>query len=109
MNKQSFSSRKHNKGRGLTKLLDISKNIASGEFGLVVYNEHDDGVNDGGQKQSRYEGSLVRSMIPINYKSWNEVPLKLKDKLWDAIKVRIHYSFNYRNWLIYFLLLWLYN
>ena len=41
-----------------------------------------------------YLGVLARTMVPIKYNTWRDVPEQLKDKLWDSIEVTFFYNIN---------------
>ena len=34
-----------------------------------------------------YMGVLARTMVPVYHIDWRLVPIELKDKLWDCVKV----------------------
>ena len=49
-------------------------------------------VGDTSVHLTSYLGVLARTMMPIRYKDWRDVPIQLKEKLWDSIEVTYLYS-----------------
>ena len=82
--------------RGPTLKLEIAKKISEGTKVHIQYNDDGDGVGKGYVQLVSYLGVLVRTMVPIYHTNWRVVPIELKEKLWDCVKV-------YNNILIFFL------
>lgn len=75
------------KGRGSTTLPDVIKDRSSGVRKAIDYNENGQLIGNNSIKCSSYHGVLARTMIPICYKDWFEVPAELKEKLWSCVEV----------------------
>ncbi|KAF5958330.1 hypothetical protein HYC85_005555 [Camellia sinensis] len=75
------------KCRGSTTLPDVIKDRSSGVRKAIDYNENGQLIGNNSIKCSSYHGVLARTMIPICYKDWFEVPAKLKEKLWSCVEV----------------------
>ena len=73
--------------RGMTRKCMIIKNRSKGIKLLIKYNKDDIFVGDASVHLTSYLGVLARTMVPIRYRDWRDVPIQLKDKLWDAIEV----------------------
>ena len=66
---------------------DFRKDVGGRKCFEPQYNEFGVAMNRDAVKMNSLEGSLVRSMIPINIPHWASVSKGLKDNLWDAIQV----------------------
>ena len=77
--------------RGMTQKCTIIKNRSRGIKLLIKYNKDGIFVGDASVHLTSYLGVLARTMVPIRYRDWRDVPIQLKDKLWDAIKVTYLY------------------
>jgi hypothetical protein len=82
----SKDSSSNKKARGRTTMESFRTNFERSQLDLE-YNEVGVAINDAAVKMTSLEGALVRSMIPINIKTWKDVSSGLKDILWDSIKV----------------------
>ena len=71
--------------RGMTRKCTIIKNRSKGIKLLIKYNHDGIFVRDASVCLTSYLSVLVRTMVPIRYRDWRDVPIQLKDKLWDAI------------------------
>ena len=80
------------KPRGMTRKAMIIKNRSKGIKLLIKYNQDGICVGDSSVHLTSYLGVLARTMVPIRYKDWRDVPIPLKDKLWDSIEVTNLYS-----------------
>ena len=58
---------------------------------LVKYNQDGICVGDTSVHLISYLGVLARTMVPIRYKDWQDVPIQLKENLWDSIEVTYLY------------------
>ena len=69
----------------------IIKNRSKGIKLLIKNNQDGIFVRDAYVHLTSYLGVLARTMVPIRYRDWRDVPIQLKDKLWDAIEVTYIY------------------
>lgn len=84
----TMSSTKHRRKRGPTLMKDFRKDMGGRKCIEPQYNEFGVAMNPDAVKINSLEGSLVRSMIPINIPHWASVSDGLKDNLWETIQVR---------------------
>ncbi|XP_042444003.1 uncharacterized protein LOC122029117 [Zingiber officinale] len=74
------------KTRGPTSMCIL---IAAARWGKKSTIEYDDMgrpvYNENGKALQSFIGSVVRSMVPINIKSWPTVPENMKQKVWEEI------------------------
>ena len=80
------------KSRGMTRKVMVIKNRSKGIKLLIKYNQDGIFVGDTSVHLTSYLGVLARIMVPIRYKDWRDVPIQLKEKLWDSIEVTYLYS-----------------
>ena len=80
------------KPRGMTRKSMIIKNRSKRIKLLIKYNQDGIYVGDSFVHLTSYLGVLARTMVPIRYRDWQDVPIPLKDKLWDSIEVTNLYS-----------------
>ena len=53
----------------------------------IQYNDDGEGVGEGYVQLISYLGVLARTMVPVYHFDWRVVPVELKEKLWDCVKV----------------------
>ena len=70
----------------------VIKNRSKGIILLIKYKQDGIFVGDTSVHLTSYLGVLARKMVPIRYKDWQDVPIQLKEKLWDSIEVIYLYS-----------------
>ncbi|CAL5326358.1 unnamed protein product [Camellia sinensis] len=75
------------KGKGSTTLPDIIKDRSFAVRKAIEYNEKSQPIGNNSIKCSSYHRVLARTMIPICYKDWFEVPAELKEKLWSCVEL----------------------
>ena len=80
------------KSRGMTRKAMVIKNRSKGIKLLIKYNQDGIFVGDTSVHLISYLGVFARTMVPIKYKEWRDVPIQLKKKLWDSIEVTYLYS-----------------
>ena len=80
------------KSQGKTRKAMVIKNRSKGIKLLIKYNQDGIFVGDTSMHLISYLGVLARTMVPIRYKDWRDVPIQLKEKLWDSIEVTYLYS-----------------
>ena len=73
--------------RGPTLKLEIAKKRSEGAKIQIEYNNDGDGVGEGYVQLVSYLGVLARTMVPVYHTDWRVVPIQLKEKLWDCVKV----------------------
>ena len=73
--------------RGPTRMLDIW--ALENDFIIVKLDNHGRPIGEEGTAFTRFLGSLVRrpQFAPINYKSWNKMPVKFKEDMLKEIEV----------------------
>lgn len=77
-------------GRGPTYLLRLEKYMNVGKKLVVRYNSRGQPVGKVATLLSSYTGLLARTIVPITYDRWTNVPSNLKEEIWDHVKVFIH-------------------
>ena len=87
MERPTTSSTKR-RPRGATTMEGLRMDVGGRKSVEPYYNEVGVAINRAAVQMNNLEGSLVRSMIPINIPHWASVSKGLKDNLWDAIQVR---------------------
>ena len=65
----------------------IIRNWSRGIKLLIDYNADGIYVGESYVHITSYLGVLARTQVPIRYNTWRDVPVQLKDKLWDSIEV----------------------
>ena len=73
--------------RGPTLKLEIAKKRSEGAKIHIEYNNDRDGVSEGYVQLVSYLGVLARTMVHVYHTDWRVVPIQLKEKLWDCVKV----------------------
>ncbi|RVW24553.1 hypothetical protein CK203_090862 [Vitis vinifera] len=75
------------KYRGTTRKSMIIRNRNRGIKLVIKYNADGIYVGESSVHLTSYLGVLARTMVPIRYNTWRDVPEQLKDKLWDSIEI----------------------
>ncbi|GMP78596.1 hypothetical protein CsSME_00034479 [Camellia sinensis var. sinensis] len=75
------------KGSDSTTLPDVIKDRSSAIRKAIEYNENGQPIGNNSIKCSSYHGVLARTVVPICYKDWFEVPAELKEKLWSCVEL----------------------
>ena len=70
-----------------TLKLEIAKKRTERAKIQIEYNNDGDGVGEGYVQLVSYLGVLARTMVPVYHTDWRVVPIQLKEKLWDCVKV----------------------
>ncbi|RVW33041.1 hypothetical protein CK203_101238 [Vitis vinifera] len=83
--KQKITSPK--RFRGPTIKPEIAKKRSEGVKIDIQYNDDGEGVGEGYVQLVSYLGVLARTMVPVYHTDWRVVPMELKEKLWDCIKM----------------------
>ena len=63
------------KSRGMTRKVMVIKNRSKGIKLLIKYNQDGIFVGDTSVHLTSYLGVLARTMVPIRYKDWQDVPI----------------------------------
>ena len=58
----------------------------------VSYNRHGVAIGNEGTKLVTFEGLVARSMVRITFESWRDVEAKIKQGIWDHVKVNTHFN-----------------
>ncbi|RVX13376.1 hypothetical protein CK203_021010 [Vitis vinifera] len=74
------------KYKGTTRKSMIIRNRNRGIKLVIKYNADGIYVGESSVHLTSYLGVLARTMVPIRYNTWRDVPEQLKDKLWDSIE-----------------------
>ena len=53
----------------------------------IQYNDDGERVGEGYVQLVSYLGVLARTMVLVYHTNWRVVPMELKEKLWDCVKV----------------------
>ena len=64
--------------------LEIAKKRSEG---AKIHNNDGDRVGEGYVHLVSYLSVLARTMVPVYHIDWKVVPIQLKEKLWDCVKV----------------------
>ncbi|KAL6337951.1 hypothetical protein AAG906_005914 [Vitis piasezkii] len=83
--KQKITSPK--RFRGPTVKPEIAKKRSEGVKIDIQYNDDGEGVGEGYVQLVSYLGVLARTMVPVYHTDWRVVPVELKEKLWDCVKL----------------------
>lgn len=74
------------KGRGPTTCRNLKKKKATEQLS-VQFDQYGRVIGPYATKFVSYIGSLVRSQVDINIKSWRDVDAGLKNIIWEDVKV----------------------
>ena len=74
--------------RGITRKSMIIKNRSRGVKLLIKYNPDGIYVGQAFVHLTSFLGILARTMVLIRYNSWRDIPIQVKNNLWDTIKVK---------------------
>ncbi|KAL6323754.1 hypothetical protein AAG906_002222 [Vitis piasezkii] len=74
--------------RGITRKSMIIKNRSRGVKLLIKYNLDGIYVGQAFVHLTSFLGVLARTMVPIRYNSWRDIPIQVKNNLWDTIEVK---------------------
>ena len=74
--------------RGITRKSMIIKNRSKGVKLVIKYNPDGFYVGQVSMHLTSFLGVLARTMVPIRYNSWRDVPIQVKNNLWDTIEVK---------------------
>lgn len=55
----------------------------------VEVDENDLPISPNATSYGHMKGSLVRTLVPISYKTWKHVPDKYKNYIWNELQVQI--------------------
>ena len=83
--KQKITSAK--RFRGPTIKLEIAKKRSEGVKIDIQYNDDGEGVGEGYVQLVSYLGVLTQTMVSVYHIDWRVMPVELKEKLWDCVKV----------------------
>ena len=64
------------KSRGMTRKAMVIKNRSKGIKLIIKYNQDGIFVGDTSVHLTSYLGVLARTMVPIRYKDWRDVPIQ---------------------------------
>ena len=73
--------------KGPTLKLEIAKKRSEEVKIDIQYNDDGEGVGEEYVQLVSYLGVLAQTMVPIYHIDWKVVPMELKEKLWDCVKV----------------------
>ena len=85
--KDRLRPQKHRR-RGATMMQCLRMDVGGRKSLEPQNNEVGVAINHAAIQMNNLEGSLVRSMIPINIPNWATVSSELKANLWETIQVR---------------------
>ena len=74
--------------RGITRKSMIIKNRSKGVKLVIKYNPDGIYVGQASVHLTSFLGVLARTMAPIRYNKWRDVPIQVKNNLWDTIEVK---------------------
>ena len=74
--------------RGITRKSMIIKNRSKGVKLVIKYNLDGIYVGQASVHVTSFLGVLAHTMVPIKYNSWRDVPIQVKNNLWDTIEVK---------------------
>ena len=74
--------------RGITRKSMIIKNQSRGVKLVIKYNPNGIYVGQAFMHLTSFLGILARTMAPIRYNKWRDVPIQVKNNLWDTIEVK---------------------
>ncbi|KAI3802140.1 hypothetical protein L1987_30267 [Smallanthus sonchifolius] len=71
---------------------------------MITYNKRGVPIGDGAKKLATFEGMTARTMVPITFDSWLDVPKETKEDLWQYVldtskkskNVRANNKYNHR-------------
>ena len=66
----------------------IIKNQSIGVKLVINYNPNGIYVGQSFMHLTSFLGILARSMVPIRYNSWKDVPIQVKNNQWETIEVK---------------------
>ena len=55
---------------------------------MIKYNPDGFYVGQVSMHLTSFLGVLARTMVPIRYNNWRNVPIQVKNNLWDTIEVK---------------------
>ena len=73
--------------RGPTLNTNIAKKRSEGVKIGIQYNDDGQGVGEEYVQLVSYLGVLARTRVLVYHTDWRVVPMELKEKLWDCVKV----------------------
>ena len=74
--------------RGIPRNYMIIKNQSRGVKLVIKYNPDGIYVGQASMHLTSFLGVLARTMVPIRYNNWRNVPIQVKNNLWDTIEVK---------------------
>ena len=76
------------KCKGITRKSMIIKNQSRGVKPVIKHNLDGIYVGQASLHLTSFLGVLARTMVPIRYNNWRNVPIQVKNNLWDTIEVK---------------------
>ena len=70
-------------------MFDVTRVQSEGERKFMEYNQDGVSIGESGVKLNSFIGSCIHYHIPINYPSWTDVPIELKDKIYIIVEVKL--------------------
>lgn len=70
--------------RGPTLMSDIIHGRSKGARMEVTYNKKGQPIGLGGKRLATFIGVMARTTVPITYDTWKDVPLSLKEIIWNT-------------------------
>ena len=71
----------------IAKKRNVAKKRSEGVKIDIQYNDDGEGVGEGYVQLVSYLGVLTQTMVPVYHIDWRVMPVELKEKLWDCVKV----------------------
>ena len=78
------------KGRGPTRLSSLFKKN-DGEKLIVRFDELNQAIGPHRATLSSYIGGEARQKLALKYSGWKDVPITVKNKLWEDLTVRMYF------------------
>ena len=76
-----------NRKRDTTLKPQLTLNRDQGKKLVVEYNDKGKLMGEASMELTSYLGFLGRTMVPMVYEDWRQVPDELKENLWDCVQV----------------------
>lgn len=92
--KDTISSRT---SRGRTQLDKITKQRMQGIRNEVSFNNFGQPIGPAAVAMQSYIGVLARQKVNIKYKTWKQVPIAVKELIWESVNVSKLACFNNYN------------
>ncbi|KAJ1420456.1 Papain-like cysteine peptidase superfamily [Sesbania bispinosa] len=86
--------------RGICKMKHVTQSRKAGMKLKIGWNSRGQPIDPNKSTFSYYVGWITRSTVPIIYSDWGEVPLELKNHIWEQVQESFEVTEEHKNFIL---------